>query len=60
MPVRHLLATHSSADISEWMAFDMLKDEETYERLKPDTESEEDSAEQLKAFFKVKAPNINQ
>lgn len=60
MPVKTLLATHDSKDISEWMAFDMLKDKETAERLKEEISTPEDTAEQLLAFFKLKAPSNNQ
>lgn len=63
MPVKTMLSELTSADISEWMAFDMLKDEETYNKLKESIEDEapgQDTSEQLKAFFKVKAPTINQ
>lgn len=60
MPVKQLLTELSSADISEWMAFDMLKDEDTFNRLKDQVSTPEDTSEQLKAFFKVQAPSINQ
>lgn len=60
MPVNTLLSELTSSDISEWMAFDMLKDKETFERLQSEVQTPDDNSDQLLAFFKMRAPSANQ
>jgi hypothetical protein len=42
IPVNELLNRLSSAEIAEYMAFDLLKDKDSYDRIKMDTLSEEE------------------
>ncbi|MCW8886982.1 MAG: hypothetical protein OQK12_17285 [Motiliproteus sp.] len=54
MPVPQVLATHSSADIAEWMAIDLLEDRKFIERIERERELEASrklsDAEKVEAF----------
>lgn len=50
--VHELLEKLSSADISEYMAFDQLKDPEYKEKIKNSMMTQEELTEQQKALFR--------
>jgi len=54
MSVNKLLTELSSAEISEWMAFDQLKNDDYKEKLKSEMMSEEERNSKLKSLFGYK------
>lgn len=51
MSVKQVLATHDSHDLSEWMAFDRLKDEDFRARLESENMGEDDRNAAIKALL---------
>jgi hypothetical protein len=51
MPIKKLLMEMSSADISEYMAMDLLKDQDQYDRLKSETMTAEQRDIEIKRLL---------
>ncbi len=51
MPVSQVLATHNSHDLSEWMAYDRLKDEEYRAQLQSKAMDEDARNAAIKALL---------
>ena len=54
MSLSKLMRETTSAEISEWMAFDMLKDDKTRQQLEVDAMTTEQADAALLALFKGK------
>jgi hypothetical protein len=51
MTINELLHRMTSAEISEWMAFDRLKDEEYFKQLQADRMTDQQRSDALKALL---------